>query len=175
MQKCLCRLAEAKHTDGSASLWVCGGAGLSGTQCDFRGRCVLGQLNKSQQMEAVTIMYQLWSASAFKGEKKHSRKLNCIQDYNNVILNATYKHAVRNMELKLLASWGGCKHPHVKSPACKPSLSGSLNACRTVAAVRRCGLRGSLKELLFSCFAFGKENGTGGAEGCGWEEVLGGQ
>lgn len=55
------------------------------------------------------------------------------------------------MELKLLASWRGCKHPHVKSPACKSSLSGSLNACKNVAAVRRCRLRGSLKELMFHC------------------------
>jgi len=55
------------------------------------------------------------------------------------------------MEVKLLASWRGCKHPHAKSPACKSSLSGSLNACKNVAAVRRCHLGGSLKELMLHC------------------------
>lgn len=63
----------------------------------------------------------------------------------------------RNMELKLLASRRGCKHPHVKSPACKSSLSGSLNACKNVAAVRRCRLRGSLKELV--CHSAGTREG----------------
>lgn len=79
------------------------------------------------------------------------------------------------MELKLLASWGGCKHPHVKSPACKPSLSGSLNACRIVTAVKRCGLRGFGKGIAVSHFVFGEENCPEGAEGSGWEEVLEGQ
>lgn len=103
MQKCHYRLAAAKHTDGSASLWVCGEAAwLSGTQCNFRGRCILWQVNKSQHMEAVTIMYQLSSALGFKGEKKHSRNLSCIQDDNNVILNTTYKPAVREYGTKTL-------------------------------------------------------------------------
>lgn len=59
-------------------------------------------MNKSQHMEAVTTMHQLSSALGFKGEKKHSRNLNCIQDDNNVILNATYKHAVWEYGTKTL-------------------------------------------------------------------------
>lgn len=77
------------------------------------------------------------------------------------------------MELKLLASWRGCKHPHVKSPACKSSLSGSLNACRNVAAVRRCRSGGSLKELMCHSACPGKGKKCDGAEeGSGWEEIF---
>lgn len=42
------------------------------------------------------------SALGFKGEKKHSRNLSCVQDDNNVILDTTHKHAVREYGTKTL-------------------------------------------------------------------------